>query len=659
MTSATDGGGSRDGRGSGAGRDGDRERRGHETDDAASQASPPTPPAADEFPPISDYGLLSDGHSVALVSSGASIDWFCTPRIDSPAVFARLLDIERGGCCRIRPSDEVTAVTREYVERTMVLETTMRTATGELRVRDCLAMRRGGREEPRRQLIREATCVEGDIEVEVLVRARFDFGLIPPWIRVHDDDAFTLVGGSTGLSIWSDAGLELLDRHDLAVTRRLAAGDSFHVSITTHQPERLDDGAPEAPTGSEVAERIDETVEWWQDWCAAREGGHDRLDDHVLRSALVLKSLVHAPTGAIAAAATTSLPEVPGGSWNWDYRFSWIRDSWMTVRSLTEAGFREEADGFERFVERSSAGSANELQLLYGVDGRHRTPEVEIPEIQGYRGARPVREGNRAQAQLQLDMYGYLLELTWRRVQRGATIDPNYQRFLRELVDTVCRRWQEPDHGIWELRGDPVHYVYSKVLCWTAVDRGIRLAGSGDLGDGVEPAEWRRTRDDIRGTILEGGGVRKRDGAFVAVLGGDDIDASLLLVPEFGFVAPDDHRLAATVDAVIDSLDDGGLIRRFRVANSSATEGTFVACTFWLVERLHDLGRMDEAQRYYEQAVATANDLGLFAEEYDPRRGEALGNFPQALSHLAHVGAAVTFARGRSLPPLDHEPSKT
>lgn len=604
----------------------------------------------DRQPSIADYALLSDCHSAALVSSDGAIDWFCTPRIDSPATFSRLLDADLGGTCRIGPCGDVVETSRRYVDRTMVLETTLRTTTGELRVRDCLTMCHGGRERPRRLLVRRATCTEGELDVDVLVAARFDFGLIPPWVREHDDGRFTLVGGSTGLAVAADPPLELHDRHDLRSRVHLGTGESVRLVVGTRPPELLDDGPPSSITTDDVDQHLEETVAWWRDWCDARAGGHDGSGDEVLRSALVLKSLVHAPTGAIAAAATSSLPEVPGGSWNWDYRFSWIRDSWMTVRSLTEAGFGEEAEGFRRFVERSSAGSADELQLLYGVDGRHRTPEIEIPELSGYRGAAPVREGNAAQSQLQLDMYGYLLELTWRRVRQGAGIDPSYRRFLRELVDTACRRWQEPDHGIWELRGEPAHYVHSKVLCWTAIDRAIRLAEAGALDEDADLGRWRRTRDEVRETILTRG-VRA-DRAFTSVLGGDTVEASLLLIPEFGFVGPEDERVVATVDAVIDSLDEDGLIRRFRHADDSATEGCFVACTFWLVERLYDLGRVAEARRYYERAVATSNDLGLFAEEYDPRSGEPLGNFPQALSHLAHIGAAVTFERGRSLLPL-------
>lgn len=593
----------------------------------------------DDYEPIREYGFLSDCHSVALVSRRGSIDWYCTPRIDSQAVFGRLLDAGRGGFCSFGPDPDHAgewAVERRYLERTMVLETIHRSEHGELRVRDCLAMRTGGRVHPHQQLIRVAECTAGTVDVALDIAPRFDFGTIPPWVRANDDGSITAVGGSGGLVFWSNLDLERVDRHDIAATATLDVGDLAVLSVGTHEPQTLDDGPPEQVDLEQILERLEATEAWWRRWCDRREGGHDGLDPAALRSALVLKSLTHAPTGAIAAAATTSLPEVPGGTWNWDYRFSWVRDGWMTVRSLAEAGFREEADGFHRFIERSSAGAGTELQLMYGVDGRHRTPEIELGELAGYGGARPVRLGNAAQVQLQLDMYGYLLELTWHRVRRGAEIDEAFWHFVIELVDIVCRRWQEPDHGIWELRGEPRHYTYSKVQCWVALDRGLALADELNRSHEVDGDRWRESRDAVRAAI-DSEGIR--DGRFVATFGEDDVDASLLLVPEFGFVEPTDEVVASTVDAVIDRLDDGGLIRRFRHADASATEGTFVACTFWLVERLVDLGRRDAALEYFRRATATANDLGLFAEEYDVQADEMLGNVPQALSHLSHLAA--------------------
>lgn len=588
--------------------------------------------------PIADYAMLSDCHSVALVSRQGSIDWYCSPHIDSPALFARLLDAETGGACYVGPDLDSAKwfVERRYLDRTMVLETTHYSDQGRLRVVDCLAMRAGGRTRPLRQLLRFVECLAGEVEVAIDIAPRFDYGTIPPWVRQHDDGSLTAVGGSEGISIWSDLGLERANRHDICARSRLTEGQQGVLSIVTHAPHELDDGAPEEIAAAEALDRLDTTARWWSDWCDRREGGHDGLDGAALRSALVLKSLVHAPTGAIAAAPTTSLPEIPGGDWNWDYRFSWVRDGWMTVRSLADAGFGEEADGFHRFIERSSAGAGHELQLMYGVDGRHRTPEFELPDLAGYRGAQPVRIGNAAQVQLQLDMYGYLLELTWQRLCQGAMVDEAFWRFVSELVDIVCRRWREPDHGIWELRGEPQHYTYSKVHCWVALDRGIALAHElGHTAD-VDIDRWTTSRDDVREAI-DNDGVR--DGRFVATFGADDVDAALLLLPEFRFVEPTDELMAATVDAVIDQLDDHGLIRRFRHSDKSETEGTFVACTFWLVERLMDLGRHGEAVGYFERAASTANDLGLFAEEYDATSGEMRGNFPQALSHLSHLAA--------------------
>jgi GH15 family glucan-1,4-alpha-glucosidase len=328
------------------------------------------------------------------------------------------------------------------------------------------------------------------------------------------------------------------------------------------------------------------------------------------------------------------------------------------VRSLADIGFAAEADGFRRFVERSAAGSAEELQLMYGVDGSHRITELELGELEGYRGARPVRIGNAAQGQLQLDMYGYLLELTWQWTRRGSTPDETYWRFIVDVLDHVCACWQQPDHGIWELRGAPRHYVYSKALCWVALDRGVRLSrelaeeGGGPWhGVDADVAAWERSRVQIRRMIDEGGGVDARRNCFVEALGGERVDASALLLPAAGYVASDDPRMVATVDAVLEDLVDGGLVRRFRHEESSGTEGTFVACTFWLVERLAELGRMDEAYAFFDRATATANDLGLYTEEFDGVTGEALGNFPQGLSHLSHIGAARALNRhdlGRS-----------
>jgi GH15 family glucan-1,4-alpha-glucosidase len=362
------------------------------------------------------------------------------------------------------------------------------------------------------------------------------------------------------------------------------------------------------------------------------------------RSGLVLKALTNAPTGAIAAAATTSLPEKIGGERNWDYRFSWIRDSWLTVRCLASMGHTAEAEGFRRFIERSVAGSARDLQLMYGVGGERVLPERELTELGGYRGSRPVRVGNLASQQLQLDMYGYLVELAWVWAEREHEPDEDYWSFIVDLLDIVGDAWTQPDHGIWEMRDEPRHFVHSKVMCWVAFDRGLKLARVLGHRDGTR--RWERHRNHIRRLVLAQGTSPAR-GCFVQSFGSEDVDASLLVLPVVGFVRYDDPRMAATADAVIADLVVDGLVRRYRTPDGlRGDEGTFIACTFWLVECLVGLNRFAEASHYFDRARATANDLGLFSEQYDTEAERALGNYPQALSHLAHIGAALALRHG-------------
>ena len=351
---------------------------------------------------------------------------------------------------------------------------------------------------------------------------------------------------------------------------------------------------------------------------------------------MVLKALTYEPTGAIVAAATTSLPESPGGDLNWDYRYSWIRDSFFSVRSLAEIGFTSEADRFRRFIERSAAGGAEGMQIMYGVGGERRLTEASLEHLEGYRGARPVRAGNAAANQLQLDAYGTLLELPWRWHQRGNSPDDDYWRFLMELVENAAKLWSKPDHGIWETRGKPRHFVHSKVMCWAALDRGLRLAEECMRRAPVK--KWEKTRDEIR-AVVEGEGYDKERGVFVQSFGSKQLDAALLLLPKVDFVDYKDQRMVRTAEAIRNELDNDGLVRRYRL--KSREEGAFVACSFWLVECLARQDRFDEARHVFDRAVAAGNDLGLFSEEYDTRQDELLGNFPQGLSHLSHITAAL------------------
>ena len=418
--------------------------------------------------PIADYGLISDCHSMALVSRDGSIDWCCMPRVDSASCFGRLLDWERGGFCQIRPRDSEPngfRTHREYLPDTMVLATTFSGGAGEARVLDCFTMRRGGREEPYRQLIRVVEGVRGKVDLEIVVAPRFDFGEVKPWLRRMALGIHTAVGGSAGLLISSDFEFEMAGGHDLVARVTVRAEERVRMSIHFHRPELLDGDVSAAHSTASVDERLEDTIHWWQRWAekAVLEGPDG---PSAKRSALVLKALTNAPTGAMAAAATTSLPEAMGGSRNWDYRFSWIRDSTFSVRSLADIGADSEADGFRRFIQRSAAGSAGDLQVMYGVGGERRLTEVLLDRLDGYCGSRPVRIGNAASQQLQLDAYGQLVLLSWRWHRRGSSPDDDYWRFLLELVDTAAERWREPDRGIWEIRGEPQHFVYSKLMCW-------------------------------------------------------------------------------------------------------------------------------------------------------------------------------------------------
>ncbi len=591
------------------------------------------------YPPIGDYGLIADGHSAALVSSSGSIDWCCMPRMDAASTFGRLLDWGTAGHFSISPG-EARPNRRAYVTDTMVLETTFSTNTGDARLLDCFTVREGGRTDPHRQLLRVVEGMRGRVDLDIDIVPRFDYGSTKPWLRMHRPHLWSATGGDDAIVITTDADLDIRDGHDLAGHVTVAAGQRSRLSITWYRPEQLDPEPPPQPDGAELDERLATTVAWWQAWSARTALASSDAAD-VRRSALVLKSLVIAPTGAIAAAPTTSLPEAIGGTRNWDYRYSWIRDSQFTVRSLGALGYEAEADGFRRFIERTAAGSPHDLQIMYGLGGSRRLDELELP-LAGYQGSRPVRVGNAASGQLQLDAYGELLDLAWRWHQRGRSPDDDYWRFLVGLVDTAADRWEEPDHGLWEMRGEPRHFVHSKAMCWTALDRGIRLAH--ECLRQAPSKRWSKIREDIRASI-EAHGFDAARSCYLQAYGADALDASLLLLPSVDYLAYDDPRMISTTEAITRELDDNGFLRRYRGHDgTSGEEGVFVACTFWLAECLAKQGQTVRARDAYERASAAANDLGLYAEEYDPRHHRLLGNFPQGLSHLSHIAAAVALA---------------
>jgi len=594
----------------------------------------------DRYPPIADYGFISDCHSIALVSVSGSIDWCAMPRIDANSVFGRILDWDKGGHCSIHPENDIYESSRRYYDNALILETAFKTEDGEARLHDCFAMRAGGRENPLNQIIRIVEGVKGEVPMSAAFVPRFDYGLLRPWFRRCNKGAnITAIGGHQGLLVSGDIGLEISDSAACFGSFTIKEGQRKYLSIIYRRPHELDGNTIEAPDTEEIERRFKQTIDWWHGW-SLQVDYEGPYKEQVKLSALVLKGLTNASTGAIAAAATTSLPERIGGSRNWDYRFSWVRDSVFTVRSLVILGFKQEADRFRHFIERTAAGEADEIQVLFGVGGERYLPEHEIAELEGYRGSSPVRVGNAASRQMQHDVFGELLHLAYTWHLWGNSPDDDYWAFIVQLINRTIDIWRVPDHGIWEVRGEPRHYVHSKAMCWTALDRGIRLAR--ETGREVPLEKWEAERDAVRTLIDEKGYDRER-GIYVQAFGYPHMDASLLLLPIFGYIAYDDERMLRTTDKIKEELDRDGLIMRYPddVDGLDGREGSFLCCIFWLAEVLARQCRLDEARRVFEAGCSTANDLNLFSEEFDSKGRIMLGNFPQGLSHLSMISAAV------------------
>jgi GH15 family glucan-1,4-alpha-glucosidase len=589
----------------------------------------------DRQPPIGDYAFLSDCQSVALVSRAGSIDWCCVPRIDAGSVFGRLIDWERGGYCLVGPA-EGGEFFRKYRDQSLVLETVLRAGGGEARLLDCLVVEP---EADEAHLLRVVEGVRGELDLCVEVCPRFDYGEVRPWLRRDGPRLHCAIGGNDALVISCDADLEPSGGHDLTGRFTVRAGERVRLSLRFSRPHLVEQ-LPPPPRPEELDRLVEASVRWWDRWAAVgRIEGEDA--GGMLRSALVLKGLTNRATGAIAAAATASLPEVEGGERNWDYRFSWVRDSTLAVRALAELGFEAEADRFRRFIQRSAAGHVDDLQIAYGVGGERRLPEFELGAA-GYGGARPVRIGNTAGTQRQLDVLGELVLLAWRWHRRGYSPDDDHWRFLAELVDAAAERWPEPDHGIWEVRGTPRHFVHSKVLCWVALDRGIAL--SEECLRRAPVRRWRAAAAELREAVEDRGYDRDR-GVFVRAFDERTMDAALLLLPVAGFLEYTDERMVRTVDAIRAELETDGFLWRYRGDEIPGGEGAFLPCTFWLAECLARQDRYEEARAVFDRAASAANDLGLFSEEYDLKRQRALGNFPQTLTHLSHIAAGAALAR--------------
>ncbi len=611
--------------------------------------------------PIADYALLSDRHSAALVSRDGSIDWLCFPRFDSPSIFGRLLGDEAGHWS-IRAM-AATQVTRRYLDRTMVLETTFRTPTGTVAITDALAMGDGNRGHELGKgaphlLLRRATCVEGEVELSLEYVPRPEYGLVHPLLDAVDGGVAAF-GGADVLVLSAPMALTV---DESAVSGRLQLRRGESAGFALHHAKRAETGSAKVWSQSEIGARLEDTVSAWESWSELHQAYVGPWRDLVHHSGRVLQALSFAPTGAICAAATTSLPEAVGGARNWDYRYAWVRDASFTIQALWVAACPDEANQFFDYVTTSAAGSLDrggDLQIMFGIGGERDLTERELPHLEGWRHSAPVRVGNGAWNQRQLDVYGELLSAVYRlsdhlfdnasrRVGPMAAPDkwgappdlaPATRRFFVQLADTAARRWQEKDQGIWEVRGEPRDFLYSKLMCWVALDRAVALADRLDASDRVEA--WKQTQDQIREAILTRG-WSDRANAFTQSFGSDDLDASSLMLPLVGFLPADDPRVLATINATEERLtDDRGLVYRYRSDDSlEGEEGTFLLCTFWLAQALARAGQPARARTVFERAAAFVNDVGLLAEEVDPVSGELLGNFPQAFSHIGLVNAA-------------------
>jgi GH15 family glucan-1,4-alpha-glucosidase len=582
---------------------------------------------------IEDYALIGDTQAAALVGRDGSLDWLCLPRFDSGSCFAKLVGDDDHGRWLIAPDGEVTATSRHYRGHTMVLDTDWTTAEGTVRVTDFMPPRH---HHPR--VVRIVTGIEGQVTMRTDLAVRFEYGQDVPWVR-RTERGLHFIAGPNALCL--DSPVELQGEHMRhQATFIVRAGEQVPMVLSWHLSH------DDTPFFLDVDRSLDEAVTWWEQWCDGVEEVHGEWQDQVLRSLMTLKALTYAPTGGIVAAATTSLPEAIGGVRNWDYRYCWVRDATLTLDALIEAGCREEAEAWMGWLGRAAAGAPDQLQIMYGPAGERRLTEFEVDWLPGYEGSRPVRIGNAASGQFQLDVYGELMDAIDRARRHDIELNTVVWDLQCALMNFVTDHWCDPDDGIWEVRGPRQHFTHSRVMAWVAFDRAVGSVERYDLAGPVEA--WRAARDAIHAEVCAQGWDEQR-GAFMQYYGSDSLDASVLMIPLVGFLPADDPRVVSTVEAIQRELMVDGFVLRYQnrsgVDGLPGTEGAFLPCTFWLADCLALMGRTEEATTIFKRLVALTNDVGLLSEEYDPVAKRMVGNFPQAFTHVGLINTARNLAR--------------
>ena len=594
------------------------------------------------YKPIYDYGLIGDMHGSALVGTDGSIDWCCIPRFDSPALFSRILDSKNGGYFKLSPAD-VSDVTRRYRPNTNILETIFTTASGSGVLVDFMPVHHPS-EMPRQamevtdsqRLVRILHCTGGRLDFEMDCYPRFDYGTTVPHASLSTPNTGVAHGGGKAVSVYCSAQMTV-DNDGFQSRGAIFEGEKLYATIS-NQTTFSHFSQPLTP--AELEHELENATAFWEEWSArcTFKGEHR---DAVVRSALTLKALIYAPSGALVAAPTTSLPESIGGVRNWDYRYTWIRDATFALYALSIIGYTEEAKTFKDWLEWSTSGRARDLQVMYGLGGERRLTEIEIPALEGYERSRPVRIGNGAYSQFQLDIYGEIMDSAHIFRKFGGSVDPEYWEYLRRVVNFVIAHWREPDEGIWETRSGRQHFVFSKVMCWVAMDRAIKAATALGLPGDIEA--WRKVRTEIRKEVMDKGYSPERQ-AFVQCYDNKNLDAANLMLPLVGFIPATDPKMRSTIRAIQSDLTSPqGFVYRYSEFDDGlgGTEGSFTICTFWLADNLIMLGELEEARKLFDSAMGCANDLGLLSEEFDATTGIMLGNFPQAFSHMAVINTAV------------------